>query len=64
MRAWAKSMVDMKGDWSGHDGARCSTGRRTEPGTAAMVEDGLWTKHGVPTSDYFIRMHTAPGPVW
>jgi metal-dependent amidase/aminoacylase/carboxypeptidase family protein len=32
-------------------------------GARAMVDDGLWTKHGLPKPDYFIGMHTAPGPV-
>jgi hippurate hydrolase len=32
-------------------------------GAHAMVEDGLWTRHGLPKPDFYVAMHTAPGPV-
>lgn len=63
MLGMAKAMVALKADWS------CTIVLIAQPaeelilGAQAMVNDGLWTRHGVPTPDYFIGMHTAPGPV-
>lgn len=63
MIGMAKVMVAMEDEWSG---TMLLVGQPAEEpitGAKAMVEDGLWTKYGLPKPDYFIGMHTAPGPV-
>jgi amidohydrolase len=63
MLGMAKALVSMKGDWKG---TVILVGQPAEEpilGAQAMVDDGFWTKYGIPKPDYFIGMHTAPGPV-
>jgi len=63
MLGMARAMVSMKDDWSG---TMLLVGQPAEEpitGAQAMVDDGLWSEHGVPKPDFFIGMHTAPGPV-
>ena len=63
MLGMAKAMVAMKSDWSG---TMVLVGQPAEEvilGARAMVDDGLWTKYNLPRPDFFIVMHTAPGPV-
>ncbi|RJG05721.1 amidohydrolase [Noviherbaspirillum cavernae] len=63
MLGMAKAMVALKNQWSG---TLILLGQPAEEpilGARAMVDDGLWTRHKLPTPDYFIGMHTAPGPV-
>jgi hippurate hydrolase len=62
MLAMAKVMSEMKGDWSG---TLVLVGQPAEEpilGAKAMVDDGLYTKYNVPVPDYFVGIHTAPGP--
>lgn len=63
MLGMAKAMVALQDEWSG---TLVLIGQPAEEpilGAQAMVEDGLWTDYEVPEPDYFIGMHTAPGPV-
>ena len=52
----------LKDQWSG---TLILVGQQAEEpitGAAAMVEDGLYSKHGVPVPDYLLGLHAAPGP--
>lgn len=63
MLGMAKAMVALKDTWKG---TMVLVGQPAEErilGARAMVADGLWTKHGLAKPDFFIGMHTAPGPV-
>lgn len=63
MLGMAKAMVALKKEWSG---TLILVGQPAEEpitGAQAMVDDGLWTRAGLSKPDYFIGMHTAPGPV-
>lgn len=58
----AKAMVELKNEWSG---TLILVGQPAEEliqGAAAMVKDGLYTKHGVPKPDYLVGLHTSPIP--
>jgi len=62
MLGLAKAMVALKSDWKG---TLILVGQPAEEGVAgakAMVEDGLYTRYGVPIPDYLLGMHSAPGP--
>jgi hippurate hydrolase len=62
MLGLAKAMVGLKSDWKG---TLILVGQPAEEGVAgarAMVDDGLYTRHGVPVPDYLLGMHSAPGP--
>lgn len=63
MLGMAKSMVAMKDQWSGTMVLVAQPAEELILGAQAMVDDGLWSKHGIPKPDFFIGMHTAPGPV-
>jgi hippurate hydrolase len=63
MLGMAKAMLTMKDQWSG---TMVLIGQPAEElilGAQGMVDDGLWSKYGIPKPDYFIGMHTAPFPV-
>ena len=58
----AKTMVKFKDQWHG---TLILVGQPAEElieGATAMVDDGLFTKHGVPKPEYLLGMHTAPIP--
>ncbi len=62
MLGLAKAMVALKSEWKG---TLILVGQPAEEGVAgarAMVEDGLYTKYGVPVPDVLLGMHSAPGP--
>jgi hippurate hydrolase len=62
MLGLAKAMVALKSEWKG---TLILVGQPAEEGVAgatAMVEDGLYTRHGVPVPDVLLGMHSAPGP--
>jgi hippurate hydrolase len=63
MLGMAKAMVGLRDRWSGTLILIAQPAEEMILGARAMVDDGLWTKHGLPKPDYFIGMHTAPGPV-
>lgn len=62
MLGLAKAMVALKSEWKG---TLILVGQPAEEGVAgakAMVDDGLYTRLGVPVPDYLLGMHSAPGP--
>ena len=62
MLGLAKAMVALKADWKG---TLILVGQPAEEGVAgarAMVDDGLYTRQGVPVPDFLLGMHSAPGP--
>lgn len=63
MLGMAKAMVAMRGDWSGTLVLVGQPAEEPITGAMAMVDDGLWSRHGVPRPDFFIGIHTAPLPV-
>ena len=63
MLGMAKALVGMKSSWQGTVVLIGQPAEEPIMGARAMVDDGLWTKHGLPRPDYFIGMHTAPVPV-
>jgi hippurate hydrolase len=63
MLGMAKAIVGMKDDWSGTVVVVGQPAEEPITGAQAMVDDGLWTDYDIPRPDYFIGMHTAPGPV-
>ena len=63
MLGMAKAMVALKGDWSGTMVLVGQSNEELLTGAKAMVDDDFWTKYGMPKPDFFIGMHTAPGPV-
>lgn len=63
MLGMAKALVGMKADWKGTIILVGQPAEEPITGAQAMVDDGLWTDHDLPTPDYFIGMHTAPIPV-
>jgi len=63
MLGMAKAMVSMKDDWNGTMVLVGQPAEEPITGAKAMVDDGLWSEHGVPKPDFYIGMHTAPGPV-
>jgi hippurate hydrolase len=63
MLGMAKAMVALKDRWSGTMVLVAQPAEEPILGAQSMVDDGLWTEYEVPDPDYFIGMHTAPGPV-
>jgi hippurate hydrolase len=63
MLGMAKALTGMKSAWKGTIVLVGQPAEEPILGAQAMVDDGLWTKHNLPKPDYFIGMHTAPGPV-
>lgn len=62
MLGLAKAMVELRSDWKG---TLILVGQPAEEGVIGartMVEDGLYTRHGVPVPDFLLGMHSAPGP--
>lgn len=62
MLGMAKAMVAVKQDWSG---TLVVVGQPAEEpilGAKAMVDDGFYTNYKVPVPDYFLAIHTTPGP--
>jgi amidohydrolase len=63
MLGMAKALVTAKDDWRGTLILVGQPAEESITGAKAMIDDGFYTKHGVPVPDFFIGMHTAPGPV-
>lgn len=63
MLGMAKAMVALKDQWSGTIVLVGQPAEEPILGAKAMVDDGLWSKYGLAKPDFFIGMHTAPGPV-
>ena len=58
----AKVMKEMKDAWSGTLVLLAQPAEEPIAGAQAMIDDGLYTDHGVPKPDYFFAFHTAPLP--
>jgi hippurate hydrolase len=63
MLGMAKVLVGMKDTWRGTLVLVAQPAEEPITGAKAMVDDGLWTRFGLPKPDFFLGMHTAPGPV-
>lgn len=58
----AKTMAILKDRWEGTLVLVAQPAEEPIEGAAAMVDDGLYTKHGVPVPDYLLGLHTGPFP--
>lgn len=58
----AKTMATFKDQWKGTLILVGQPAEETIEGATAMVNDGLFTRHGLPKPDYALAMHTAPMP--
>ncbi|EJE4168355.1 amidohydrolase [Vibrio parahaemolyticus] len=56
----AKVMAEMKSEWQGTLVLVAQPAEEPIEGAQSMVQDGMYTTHGVPEPDYFIAMHTFP----
>ena len=63
MLGMAKAMLAAKSDWRGTMVLIAQPAEELILGAKAMVDDGLFTRHGVPRPDFYIAQHTVPGPV-
>jgi hippurate hydrolase len=63
MLGMAKALVELKNEWRGTLILVAQPAEELILGAQAMVDDGLWTTRGLPRPDFFIALHTAPGPV-
>jgi amidohydrolase len=62
MLSLAKTMATLKDQWKGTLILLGQPAEESIEGARAMVDDGLFTQHGVPKPDYALAMHTAPFP--
>jgi len=62
MLGMAKVMANLKDSWSGTLVLVGQPSEESIEGASAMVNDGLYSDHGVPKPEYLIGMHTAPIP--
>jgi len=62
MLGLAKALVALKSDWKGTLILVAQPAEEGVAGARAMVEDGLYTRHGVPVPDFLLGMHSGPGP--
>ena len=60
--ALGKAMTRLKDKWSGTLVLVAQPAEEPIEGAIAMIQDGLYTKHGVPKPDYFLTFHTGPFP--
>lgn len=58
----AKAMATLKSEWQGTLVLVAQPAEEPIMGAKAMVDDGLYTRHGVPKPDYLIALHTTPIP--
>jgi amidohydrolase len=62
MLSLAKTMATLKDQWKGTLILLGQPAEELAEGANAMVEDGLFTQHGMPKPEYALAMHTAPFP--
>jgi hippurate hydrolase len=62
MLGLAKAMAELKANWKGTLILVAQPAEEGVAGARAMVEDGLYTRHGVPVPNFLLGMHSAPGP--
>ena len=60
--ALGKAMIRLKDRWSGTLILLTQPAEEPIEGAFAMLNDGLYTKHGIPKPDYFLALHTGPFP--
>ena len=58
----ASAVAALKNSWSGTLVLVGQPAEETIQGAAAMVDDGLYKRHGVPVPDFLLALHTAPIP--
>ena len=58
----ASAVTALKDTWSGTLVLVGQPAEETIQGAAAMVDDGLFTRHGVPVPDFLLALHSAPVP--
>ena len=58
----ARAMKELRNDWSGTLVLVAQPAEEPIAGAQAMIDDGLYTTHGVPEPDVFLAFHTAPLP--
>ncbi|MEM1141508.1 MAG: amidohydrolase [Pseudomonadota bacterium] len=63
MLSVAKTMATFKDSWKGTAVMLGQQSEETLAGATGMVEDGMYSKHGVPKPDFALAMHTAPFPL-
>ncbi len=59
----AKTMAELKDEWSGTLVLVAQPAEEPVEGAKAMRDDGLYETHGVPEPDYFLALHTGPFPL-
>lgn len=59
----ARIMAESKAHWQGTLVLVAQPAEELITGARAMVNDGLYSEHGVPVPDYLLGLHTAPLPV-
>lgn len=62
MLGLAKTMAELRSEWSGTLVVYAQPAEELLMGAQAMVNDGLW-RRGFPKPDYAFGSHTVPGPV-
>lgn len=62
LMSMASAVTALKDTWSGTLVLVGQPAEETIQGAAAMVDDGMYTRHGVPVPDYLLALHTAPIP--
>jgi hippurate hydrolase len=60
--ALGKAMTRLKDKWSGTLVLVAQPAEEPIEGAIAMIQDGMYTTHGVPKPDYFLTFHTGPFP--
>lgn len=60
--ALGKAMIRLKDKWSGTLVLVAQPAEEPIEGAIGMIQDGMYTKHGVPKPDYFLTLHTSPFP--
>lgn len=58
----AKALAGMRDRWSGTLVLVGQPAEEPITGAQAMIDDGLYTKHGVPVPDFFVALHTVIVP--
>ena len=61
--ALAKAMTKLKNDWSGTLVLVAQPAEEPIEGAKAMMDDNMYSRHGVPKPDYFMVLHTVPFPI-
>ena len=63
MLGMAHAMAELKNQWQGTLVLVGQPAEELIAGAAAMIADGLYSRHGMPKPDYMIALHTVPIPL-